>query len=213
MEMAMNRKEHFALSLFCILLAPSAYTAPVEITLPAETATLRESTLPGYTLALQKCSICHSVDYIKFQPPGMTLEQWTDEMTKMQHSYGAPIDAQEIGSIAAYLAVSYGSAEATDAAVIAASAPKSATAAATIDVDELLNANTCMGCHSIDTKIVGPAFHDVATKYADQANAESKLSISIKSGGAGKWGQIPMPPMSGLSDAQAKALAAYILKQ
>jgi cytochrome c551/c552 len=195
----------------------TVHAAPVEITLPTETATLRESTLPGYMLAQQKCSICHSVDYINFQPPGMNLEQWTAEMTKMQHSYGAPIDEQEIKSIAAYLAVAYGSAKASDAAVIAASAPKAppsaTTAASTIDVDELLNANACLGCHAINTKIVGPAFHDIAAKYAGQANAESELSISIKNGGAGKWGSIPMPPMSSLSDAQANALAAYILGQ
>lgn len=193
----------------------STYAAPVEIELPAETATLRESTLPGYTMAQQKCSICHSLDYINFQPPGMNLEQWTAEMTKMQHSYGAPIDEHEISSIAAYLAVAYGSAKASDAAVIAASTPKALPEATTaaIDIDALLKANACLGCHAIDTKLVGPAFHDVAAKYAGQANAESALSLSIKSGGGGKWGSIPMPPMSGLSDEQAKALAVYILGQ
>jgi cytochrome c551/c552 len=145
----------------------------------------------------------------------MNLEQWTAEMKKMQHSYGAPIDEQDISSIAAYLAVTYGNAKASDAAVIAASAPKTlpkAMADATaIDVDKLLNANACLGCHAIDAKIVGPSFKDVAAKYAGQANAESELSISIKSGGAGKWGAIPMPPMGSLSEAQARALAEHIL--
>lgn len=213
----MNRTARFALYFFSALTAATVHAAPIEIALPGETATLRESTLPGYTLAQQKCSICHSLDYINYQPPGMNLEQWTAEMKKMQHSYGAPIDEHEIKSIGAYLAVTYGSAKATDAAVIAASAPKAspkATADATaIDVDKLLNANACMGCHAIDTKIVGPSFKEIAAKYAGQANAESELSISIKSGGAGKWGAIPMPAMGSLSDAQAKALAAYILEQ
>ena len=53
-----------------------------------DTSTLRASDLPGYAIALQKCGICHSADYISFQPPGMDLAQWTAEMTKMQHSYG-----------------------------------------------------------------------------------------------------------------------------
>ncbi|MFT6368004.1 MAG: cytochrome c551/c552 [Halioglobus sp.] len=149
----------------------------------------------------------------------MNLEQWTAEMKKMQHSYGAPIDEQEINSIAAYLAVTYGSAKASDAAVIAASAPKEPTkamakatpGATAIDVDKLLNANACLGCHAIDAKIVGPSFRDVAAKYTGQASAESELATSIKNGGSGKWGAIPMPPMAGLSDAEAKALAAYIL--
>lgn len=213
----MNRTARFALYFLSALVATTVHAAPVEITLPAETATLRESTLPGYTLAQQKCSICHSLDYIKFQPPGMNLEQWTAEMTKMQHSYGAPIDEQDIKSIGAYLAVAYGSAKASDPAVIAASAPKvlpkPAMDSAAIDVDELLSGNACLGCHAIDTKLVGPSFQEVAAKYKGKANAESELSNSIKAGGSGKWGAIPMPPMSGLSDAQAKALAVYILAQ
>lgn len=211
----MNRTARLALYFFSALMAAAVHATPVEITLPTETAALRESNLPGYTLAQQKCSVCHSVDYINFQPPGMNLEQWTAEMTKMQHSYGAPINEQEIKSIGAYLAVAYGSAKDSDAAVIAAStpkeSPKAATDASTIDVDELLNANACLGCHAIDTKIVGPSFHDIAAKYAGQADAESSLAGSIKNGGAGKWGTMPMPPMTGLSDAQAKALAVYIL--
>ena len=212
----MNRKALFTLSFFCALIAATVRAAPVEISLPQETATLRESPLPGYTIAQQKCSICHSVDYINFQPPGMNLEQWTAEMTKMQHSYGAPIDEHEIRSIAAYLAVTYGSAKASDEGVIAASAPTTAVNTATtaaIDVDKLLNANACLGCHAVDTKIVGPSFHDIASKYARQADAASKLSTSIKSGGVGKWGQVPMPPMASLTNAQANALAEYILGQ
>lgn len=211
----MNAKLCLTSLFFCAVMTTTVRAAPVEITLPQETATLRESTLPGYQLAQQRCRICHSVDYINFQPPGMNLEQWTAEMKKMQHSYGAPINEQEIGSIAAYLAVAYGSAKASDAAVIAASTIKSAPSAATavIDVDKLLNANACLGCHAIDTKIVGPSFHDIAAKYAGQANAESKLSTSIKNGGVGRWGQMPMPPMASLSDEQANALAVYVLGQ
>ncbi len=85
--MTMNRIARLALGFFLVLIAATVHAAPVEITLPTETATLRESTLPGYTLAQQKCSICHSVDYINYQPPGMDLEQWTAEMTKMQHHH------------------------------------------------------------------------------------------------------------------------------
>lgn len=213
----MNGKALLTINFFFTLFTMAVRAAPVEITLPQELATLRESTLPGYQLAQQRCSICHSVDYINFQPPGMNLNQWTAEMQKMQHSYGAPINEQEIRSIAAYLAVAYGSAKASDAAVIAASASKPApnpeTAAAAIDVDQLLNANACLGCHAIDTKIVGPSFHDIATKYTGQANAKSKLSTSIKNGGVGKWGQVPMPAMASLSDEQANALAVYVLGQ
>lgn len=82
-----------------------------------------------------------------------------------------------------------------------------------IDVQKLLNAKGCLGCHSNDKKIVGPAFHDVATKYAGDAQAVAKVAASIRNGGVGRWGQVPMPPMGSLSDAEVAALAAFVLKQ
>jgi hypothetical protein len=94
---------------------------PQRITLPPDTSTLRPSTLPGYTVAQQKCRICHSADYINFQPPELTQTQWTAEATKMRQAYGAPLDDQEIRRVGAYLAVAYGSAQPTDASVIEAS--------------------------------------------------------------------------------------------
>jgi cytochrome c len=95
--------------------AGDASADPKTIELPGETAKLKESTLPGYSVATQKCLICHSVDYISFQPPGMTQKQWTAEMLKMQHLYGAPIDDQEIKVLATYLATMYGDATSVSA--------------------------------------------------------------------------------------------------
>jgi len=51
----------------------------------------------------------------------------------------------------------------------------------------------------------------VAKKYAGQADAQATLSQNIKAGGSGKWGPIPMPPQTQLSDADANALAAWVL--
>ncbi len=81
-----------------------------EIKLPPETAALAASSLPGYQVAMQKCAICHSVDYITLQPPNMTLKQWTAEMVKMQHAYGAPISDEEVNLVAVYLTSTYGDA-------------------------------------------------------------------------------------------------------
>ena len=97
-----------------VCLATLASAAPLAIKLPPETAVFKPSELPGYALAQQKCSTCHSADYINFQPPGMTLAQWTAEASKMQHVYGAPISDQDVSMIGAYLAVTYGSAKASD---------------------------------------------------------------------------------------------------
>jgi cytochrome c len=76
---------------------------------------------------------------------------------------------------------------------------------------ELAQKNACLACHAPDRKVVGPAFQDVSRKYGGQQDAEAALARSIKAGGAGKWGPVPMPAQAALSDADAKALAAWVL--
>jgi len=76
---------------------------------------------------------------------------------------------------------------------------------------ELAQKNACTACHAVDKKIVGPAYKDVAKKYADQKEAVAVLSDSIRKGGMGKWGQIPMPAQPALSDADVKTLATWVL--
>ena len=185
----------------------------VEIVLPVEDAVLRDSTLAGRQLAEQKCTICHSVDYIQYQPPGMDLEQWTGEVAKMHHSYGAPLSESDIKSIGAYLAVSYGSASETDENVIAASTVSVREEAAAEDVQALLASNICLSCHAIDRKVVGPAFQEVVARYAGDDQAQDKLIDSIRQGGTGKWGEIPMPPFPKLTDSQARIQADFVLAQ
>jgi cytochrome c len=75
----------------------------------------------------------------------------------------------------------------------------------------LAQKNACMACHAVEKKLVGPSYRDVAKKYAGQKDAEANLVQSIKAGGAGKWGPVPMPAQADLSDADAKTLAAWIL--
>ena len=91
-----------------------AQAAPATLTLPPETAKFKPSRLPGYAIALQQCLICHSADYIRYQPPGMSLAQWTGEATKMQHLYGAPLSDQDVALVGAYLAVVYGQVKEAD---------------------------------------------------------------------------------------------------
>jgi cytochrome c551/c552 len=204
--------------LLLVTMLASTGSVAEEITVPADTSTLRESDLPGYAIAQQKCGICHSADYVSYQPPGMSQAQWTAEMTKMQHSYGAPINEDEIKLIGAYLAVAYGSATKEDASVVALAALLEAQepgsdGAGDIDVQALLASNTCLACHAIDKKVVGPSFQEVAAKYRGDVNASTEVAESIQSGGQGKWGQSAMPPMSGLSVVQARALADFVLSQ
>jgi cytochrome c len=76
---------------------------------------------------------------------------------------------------------------------------------------DLAKKNACTACHAVDKKLVGPAYQEVAKKYAGQKDAEVSLATSIKAGGSGKWGPVPMPAQAALSDADAKTLAAWIL--
>ena len=69
----------------------------------------------------------------------------------------------------------------------------------------------CLACHSVDKKIVGPAYKDVAAKYKGDAGAEAKLVAKVKNGGSGVWGPIPMPPNSSVPDADVKALVKWVL--
>lgn len=186
------------------LTASANQAASAEMKLPPEVAKLRPSKLPGYAIAMQKCAICHSADYVSYQPPGMSQAQWTVETAKTQHAYGAPINDDEVKQIGVYVAVVYGSAKATDPGTIAVSATgklatvaastagttavAGASAGAAIDVKTLLNANACLSCHAIAQKIVGPSYQEVAAKYKGDAQALSKLEVSICKGSIGKWG-------------------------
>lgn len=77
--------------------------------------------------------------------------------------------------------------------------------------EALAKKHGCTGCHAMSEKIVGPSFLDVGKKYATEKDARTVISQSIQKGGVGKWGKIPMPPNDSLTDADAKALALWIL--
>ena len=75
----------------------------------------------------------------------------------------------------------------------------------------LATSKNCMACHATDKKLVGPAYKDVATKYAGDKTAADKLATKIQKGGAGVWGPVPMPANTQVNDAEAKKLAAWVL--
>lgn len=84
-------------------------------------------------------------------------------------------------------------------------------APAMADIKPLAQKDGCFACHSIDNKLVGPAWKDIAKKYKGDKSAEAKLVHKVKAGGVGVWGQIPMPPNSQISDADIKTLVKGIL--
>jgi sulfite dehydrogenase len=198
----------------------------LEITLPPETAALKPSTLPGYQKALQNCTACHSAQYMQTQPAS-SHAWWTAEVSKMKHVYGAPIADADMSAIAEYMFATYGAGKGADEANApgagtspggvpsVAAAPAGAStksAATTLDAQALLKANNCLACHAVDHKVVGPAYNDVAARYAGKSDAAATVARHIREGGSGKWGPIPMPPFANLSNAESLALASWILE-
>lgn len=98
--------------------------------------------------------------------------------------------------------------------VAAAAALLVAGPAVAADQLALAQKSGCMACHSVDKKIVGPAYKDVAKKYAGDKTAEAKLIKKVETGGSGNWGPVPMPPKGGntaVSDADVKKLVEWVL--
>jgi cytochrome c len=86
------------------------------------------------------------------------------------------------------------------------------TAASPVLADEALaKAKNCMACHAIDKKLVGPAYKDVAAKYAKDKGSVDLLAAKIMKGGSGVWGPVPMPANPQVNEAEAKKLATWVL--
>ena len=68
----------------------------------------------------------------------------------------------------------------------------------------------CQSCHSVDKRLVGPAFREIAQKYAGSAGAAASLADKVKNGSTGAWGPIPMPPNS-VPGGDLSAIVQWIL--
>lgn len=85
--------------------------------------------------------------------------------------------------------------------------------ASTALADEALaKKKNCLACHAVDKKVVGPAYKDVAAKYAGQ-NVVAKLATKVMKGGSGVWGAVPMPANPQVNQAEAETLVKWVLTQ
>ena len=75
----------------------------------------------------------------------------------------------------------------------------------------LVSKSNCLTCHKINEKLIGPAYKDVANKYAGNDTAVNYLAHKIITGGKGVWGEIPMTPHPEVSLADATQMVKYIL--
>jgi cytochrome c len=78
---------------------------------------------------------------------------------------------------------------------------------------DLAKAKNCMACHAVASKLVGPAYKDVAARYADQKGAEDNLVQKVLKGSVGAWGPMPMPANAQVSEAEAHTLVRWVLSQ
>ncbi len=97
-------------------------------------------------------------------------------------------------------------------ATIAAASEVQATVLSDADGQALLKKNNCFTCHTMDKKLVGPGFKDVATKYRGQADAEAALIAKVTKGGKGAWGSMAMPPQSAKPE-DVDAMVKFILSR
>ena len=102
---------------------------------------------------------------------------------------------------------------ATPAAAPPAAAPGPAAALDMQTGTAMMQKDGCAACHSVDKKIVGPSYQEVAAKYRGDKDAAAKLVQKVKNGGSGVWGPVPMPPNAQVPEADIKALVTWILAQ
>ena len=182
-----------------LALSAAGSVCALEIHLPPETATYKPSELPGYQLVQRNCMTCHAAQYASSQPPASPRAYWEATVKKMKKPFGAQFDDADRGAAA-------------PAAAVARPAAAAGPAASGKDANTLLAANGCMACHALDQKVIGPGFAEVAARYKGKDKVAA-VAANIRSGGAGKWGPVPMPPFSQLSVADAATLAKYVLSR
>ena len=78
-------------------------------------------------------------------------------------------------------------------------------------IEQTLNRRLCFSCHQTDAKSIGPRYTDVALRYKGKKGALDTLKQKLKSGGAGAWGEIPMPPQHTITDPEADQVLRAIL--
>ena len=195
-------------SMFAAVLLASA---PIAAQAPTPEPTLVPGA--GMELTMQRCVICHEAQHITRSR--LTRSEWL-ENTELMIKRGAPVAPGEIAPIVDYLFTYYGrnddgSPRPRPAGAPAASAAPAATGSR--DVQTLLAAYGCTGCHAMDSKVVGPSFRDVARRFGSEAGGAERVARRIRDGGAGDWGSIPMPPHPAINDAELRSLVAWVFAQ
>ena len=159
---------------------------------------------PGSTLTENKCKICHELQHIRRSP--LSRGEWADNLKNMKER-GTPMTEAEMAVILDYLATYYNREKPAPP-----EGPDTLLAEGN-PIEKMLAANACTGCHALEQRVVGPAFKEISSRYATDPEAGRKLISKVRAGGQGAWGNVPMPPNPGLSEADAATLVAWVLQQ
>jgi len=79
------------------------------------------------------------------------------------------------------------------------------------DGDKLISGSDCLGCHALDSQVVGPSWKAIAKRYREQPGSEARLAARVRQGGVGKWGDVAMTSHPELPDAQSRLMVRWIL--
>jgi cytochrome c len=98
-----------------------------------------------------------------------------------------------------------------EASVSETSAEPVAATNAHLSGDQMIERLDCSGCHSLNERMIGPSYKEIADKYSEKDI--DALAAKIIEGGSGVWGSVPMQPHSQVSKEDAKKMVQYILSQ
>ena len=161
----------------------------------------------GSDLTMARCATCHDAGHITRAK--LSRGQWEDNVQNMKER-GAPLAPQEIPIIVEYLASYYSD--------VPAPPPDPSAAGYGMTgggdpMDRLLSVHACVACHTLDRRVVGPSFREVAEKFAGDNDAAPRLAKKIREGGSGSWGNVPMPPHPQVPDSDLSQMVSWILQQ
>ena len=76
----------------------------------------------------------------------------------------------------------------------------------------IIRTSNCMNCHAFKSKLIGPSFEQMTTRYKYSAAEEDSLSNHILQGSSGRWGTPKMPSNTDLNKEQAKKIVSWLFR-
>jgi cytochrome c551/c552 len=164
----------------------------------------------GSDLTTARCATCHDAQHIT--RARLSREEWEYNIKNMKER-GAPMEPRDIPVILDYLATYYNRDTPAPPPDPSASSFGMEGDGSGDPVQRLLNTNACVACHSVDKRIVGPSFREVAAKYSGDGAAAARLEEKVRAGGTGVWGNVPMPPNPAIAEGDLRQIVGWILQQ